>query len=121
MSDAVFPRTSRRVWLRQATLGLMVPAGLSKSGLAASGTASSLPGFGNAKSVLLLYLNGGQSHIDTFDPKPNAPAEVRGDFRTITTATPGTRVCEHLPRLARLADRYTILRSVSHDDLDHGS
>jgi hypothetical protein len=71
--------------------------------------------------VLVLYLNGGQSHLDTFDPKPDAPVEVRGDFRTISTTAPGTRVCEHLPMLARLADRYTILRSVSHDDLDHGS
>jgi hypothetical protein len=82
---------------------------------------STAPGFGRAKSVLLVYASGGQSQLDMWDMKPHAPAEVRGDFRPIATAVPGTTICEHMPRLARLADRYTLLRSVSHDDLDHGS
>src|SRR5262249_55064709 len=53
--------------------------------------------------------------------KPDAPAEVRGIFRPTATRVPGTRLCEHMPRLANLADRYTIVRSMAHDDLDHGS
>jgi hypothetical protein len=79
------------------------------------------PGFGRAKSVILVYCNGGQSQLETWDPKPDAPLEIRGAFGSIPSAVPGTRVGEYLPRLSRLADRYTIVRSVSHDDLDHGS
>src|SRR5207247_6524489 len=55
---------------------------------------------GRATSVVLLDLFGGPSHVDTFDPKPLAPAEIRGTFRTIATSLPGLRICEHLPRLA---------------------
>jgi hypothetical protein len=84
-------------------------------------TKTTIPGFGKAKSILLIYASGGQSQIDMWDMKPHAPAEVRGIFKPIATAVPGTKICEHLPRLAKIAHRYTILRSVTHDDLDHGS
>src|SRR5439155_642817 len=77
--------------------------------------------FGEARSVILVFASGGQSQLETWDPKPDAPEEIRGAFGSIATSVPGTRLCEHLPRLARLADRYTIVRSVSHDDGDHGS
>ncbi len=79
------------------------------------------PGFGRAKSVLVVFTSGGQSQLETWDPKPNAPVEVRGEFRSVQSAVPGLRVCEHLPRLAALAKQYTVLRSMTHDDLDHGS
>lgn len=82
---------------------------------------SSILGFGRAKSVILIYASGGQSQLEMWDPKPEAPLEVRGEFRAIPTSVPGTFLGEHLPRLARLANRYSIIRSVSHDDLDHGS
>lgn len=78
-------------------------------------------GFGRARSVILIYTSGGQSQLETWDPKPEAPQEVRGEFAAIPTSVPGTFIGEHMPRLARLADRYQIVRSVSHDDLDHGS
>jgi hypothetical protein len=71
--------------------------------------------------VLVVFASGGQSQLDTWDPKPAAPAEIRGAFRPISTSVPGIHLCEHLPRVARLAHLFTILRSVSHDDLDHGS
>src|SRR5215217_2202145 len=80
-----------------------------------------IPGVGQAKSVLVVFASGGQSQIDTWDPKPDAPAEVRGIFKPIATRVTGVRVCEHLPKVARLADRYCVLRTISHDDLDHGS
>ncbi|HEV3024782.1 MAG TPA: DUF1501 domain-containing protein, partial [Pirellulales bacterium] len=80
-----------------------------------------IPGFGKARSVILVYTAGGQSQLETWDPKPDAPDAVRGEFRPIATSVPGTFVGEHMPRLARLADRYTIVRSLSHDDIDHGS
>jgi hypothetical protein len=67
-----------------------------------------------AKSVLLIDLFGGPSHIDTFDPKPDAPAEVRGEFGTIATSLPGLRVCEHLPKLARRMHKLCLIRSVTH-------
>src|SRR5262249_59816194 len=64
---------------------------------------------------------GGQSQLDIWAPKPSAPEEVRGAFRPIRTAVPGLHVCEHLPRVARLAGLFTVARSASHEDLDHGS
>ena len=70
---------------------------------------------------MLVFANGGQSHIDMWDPKPNAPQDVRGAFAPISTALPGVQFCEHMPRIARIADRLTVVRSLSHDDLDHGS
>lgn len=78
-------------------------------------------GFGRAKSVLFVVASGGQSQLETFDPRPDAPLEVRGQFGAIETSVPGTFVCEHLPRLAALADRYALVKSMSHEDLDHGS
>ena len=62
---------------------------------------------------------GGPSHIDTLDMKPDAPVEIRGEFRPIATRVPGTHICEHLPRLARMADKYSIIRSMHHRDNDH--
>ena len=62
---------------------------------------------------------GGPSQLDTWDPKPDAPAEVRGEFRPIATRVPGVQISEHFPRLAQLADRYTIIRSLTHDDPAH--
>src|SRR5262249_37629407 len=62
---------------------------------------------------------GGPSHLDLWDLKPDAPKEVRGEFHPIPTRVPGTSITEHLPRLAAIADRYAILRSVTHVDNDH--
>ncbi len=70
-------------------------------------------------AVILVWLSGGLSHLDTYDMKPNAPAEYRGDFRPIRTNVSGIDVCEHLPRHARLADRFTLIRSLSHSFGDH--
>jgi hypothetical protein len=75
--------------------------------------------FGSAKACILVFNYGGPSHIDTWDLKPHAPREVRGEFDPITTRVPGTSISEHLPRLAAVADRYAILRSVNHADNDH--
>ncbi|HJT35531.1 MAG TPA: DUF1501 domain-containing protein [Pirellulales bacterium] len=75
--------------------------------------------FAKAKSCILIFNYGGPSHLDTFDLKPNAPAEIRGEFQPIATRVPGVEIAEHLPRLAALADRYSIIRSVNHIDNDH--
>lgn len=76
---------------------------------------------GRAKSVILVFANGGQSQLDMWDPKPAAPLDVRGAFDAISTAVPGVQFCEHMPRIAQVADRLTVVRSMSHEDLDHGS
>ena len=73
----------------------------------------------SAKSCILVYLLGGPPHQDMFDLKPNAPAEVRGPFQPISTNVPGVQICEHLPRLAKQADRYALLRAVSHPNSNH--
>lgn len=74
----------------------------------------------SGRSAILVFLGGGPSHQDTFDMKPEAPAEYRGEFRPIRTAVPGVEICEHLPRLARRADRYAVVRGITHNLADHG-
>ncbi|HUG94025.1 MAG TPA: DUF1501 domain-containing protein [Planctomycetaceae bacterium] len=72
-----------------------------------------------AKSCIFIVTSGGLSHIDTIDPRPGAPAEIRGPYAPIATRVPGVHVTEMLPRLALLADRYTLVRSLSHGDTVH--
>lgn len=70
-------------------------------------------------SVILFWAHGGPSHLETFDLKPDAPAEIRGPFRPIRTNVTGLQICEHLPRLAAMADKFTILRSLHHERGEH--
>lgn len=115
---------SRREWLR---LGGLAGVAWGLPGLnpgrtpAAEPRASAIPGFGRAKSVIVVFASGGQSQIDTWDPKPQAPEEIRGVFGSIGTAIPGVRFCEHMPLIARAADKLCVVRNMSHEDLDHGS
>ncbi len=74
-----------------------------------------------ARSCVLFLLHGGPSQLDIWDLKPAAPAEVRGEFKPIATSVPGIQIVEHLPRLARLMDRFTIVRSMTHTSLFHNS
>ena len=77
--------------------------------------------FSRAKSCILVYLFGGPSHIDVWDMKPAAPAEIRGEFKPIATSVPGVQITEHLPRLAQPADQFAVIRSLTHGDNAHGS
>lgn len=99
-------------WTRR---GFLQAGGLGALGLGLKAGAWTTPPAPGERSVILLLLVGGPSQIDTFDPKPDAPIDVRGPFSTIATAVPGVRVCEHLPRLARRMDRVCLVRSVHHD------
>lgn len=72
-----------------------------------------------AKSVIYIFLSGGLSQIDSFDMKPDAPSDIRGEFQPIATRTPGLRICEHLPELARRSDRWALCRSISHGSNEH--
>ena len=108
-------------------LGLSGGLGLPATGMARTTAPSSERqagahgnGFGSAKNVILLYLFGGPSHIDMCDMKPEAPLEVRGQYQPISTTLPGCDICEHLPRMAGVMDRVTVVRSLSHPWNFHG-
>ncbi len=116
---------SRREWLRVGGLGTL-GLGLSDlvAGRAISGTkseATSLPAssFGRAKSCIVLFMFGAPAHQDTWDLKPNAPSEVRGEFQPIASSVPDVFVSEHLPMLATRTDQFTQIRSVTHPDNVH--
>jgi len=104
----------RREFLK-AGGGLAVASYLAPLPTQAAATTTRRP----ARSCILVYLLGGPPHLDMFDLKPDAPAEIRGPFRPIATRVPGVHICEHLPRLARLAQRYALVRSVSHANHNH--
>ncbi|PYI87815.1 MAG: DUF1501 domain-containing protein [Verrucomicrobia bacterium] len=76
----------------------------------------------NGKQVncIMIWLDGGPSHYETFDPKPDAPSEIRGEFKAISTSVPGIQFCEAVPHLAKAADKLTIVRSICHKDPNHG-
>ena len=78
--------------------------------LSSAAGATSLPS--RNKSVLFVFLGGGPSHLDMYDLKPEAPADIRGEFRPINTNVPGVQVCEHLPRHAKIADKFAIVNGV---------
>jgi hypothetical protein len=71
-------------------------------------------------SLIFVFLHGGQSHLDTFDLKPDAPAEIRGEFNPAKTKTPGLEICDLLPKMATQTDRYSLVRSFRHHNSDHG-
>lgn len=111
-------RVNSRRWFLQTGLagiaGLSLPMLLQQRAEAAkSGKRKS------KKNVILFWLSGGPSHIDMWDPKPDAPSEIRGPFDSISTKVPGVRVSEHLPFTAKLMDKLTILRSVDCSASNH--
>lgn len=87
--------------------------------LAASETPTAKSSSAHARSCVLVYLLGGPSHLDMFDLKPAAPSEIRGPFQPIATSMPGLQICEHLPRLAAMAHKLALVRSVSHPNSNH--
>src|SRR5262249_27539174 len=78
-----------------------------------------LGSFGKAKACILIFNYGGPSHLDIWDLNPDAPKEIRGEFKPVATRVPGLAISEHLPRLAGRADQYALIRSVTHRDNDH--
>ena len=74
-----------------------------------------------AKSCILVWLDGGPTHYETFDPKPLAPSEIRGEFQPIATKVPGVEFSEHLPRLAAMLDKFAVIRSIRHNQGNHGA
>jgi len=108
---------TRRELLRvggSAVLGLSLPQLLSRRASAAESAAGGGRGWNRAKSVIMLYLQGGPSHLDLWDPKDNVPDNVRSVFKPIDTKTPGVQVTELLPKFAQVTDRVTLIRSMSY-------
>jgi hypothetical protein len=114
----------RRTYLK---LGLAGLAGGSFTDLLALRAANANDAHAQGKSTtkpsscILIWMDGGPTHFETFDPKPDAPAEIRGEFRPIKTNVNGMEICEHLPQLAKIADKYSVIRSVCHNQGNHGA
>jgi len=119
MTSSLHPaRVSRRELLQVGYSGLL---GIGLSSLTAQQAFAETTGRSGkrGRSVILVFLTGAASHLDTLDPKPDAPAEVRGEFKPIATRTPGMQLSEHLPRLASRSDRFAVVRSLAHRDNNH--
>lgn len=115
-------RLVRRRFLQFAAaggLGLSLPRLFQAE--AAQAAAAPLPRSARIRSCIMLYYYGGPSHLDTYDLKPDAPAEVRGSFKSIATSAPGVTVCEHLPQTARVMHRVAVVRSFHHPMRNHNS
>src|SRR5262245_7127014 len=114
----------RRSWLKIGGLSLgALVSGMSPSltGLFAAEQTAAQRGRPLSKdfSVILFWANGGPSHLDLFDLKPDAPAEIRGPFRPIRTSVTGLHITERLPRLAKMADRFALVRGLHHNRAEH--
>ena len=110
------PAISRRRFLQFSGYGSLVSL-LNQSSLRASPSLAPGP----VRSCIVLMLYGGPSHLDTWDMKPHAPAEIRGEYQPISTSVPGQFVCEHLPRLANLVNRMSVVTSMHHGMTNHNS
>src|SRR5438045_74533 len=99
---------SRRSFLKAGTLAL---GGFSLSDLLRLRTQAAAAPERHGKSVIMICLGGGPSHLDTYDMKPGAPSEFRGEFRPLSSNVPGIELCELLPRQAKLADKFAVVRS----------
>src|SRR5881398_1028836 len=111
---------TRRRWLQ---LGGASGLGLTLGGMwqAQSGVQHPAAAASSIRSCILIFYYGGPSHLDTWDMKPRAPREVRGEFQSIATNVPGIRVCEHMPHSARVVDRLAIVRSLHHPMTNHNA
>src|SRR4029453_10074029 len=104
----------------QLGIGGLLGLGLTDLLRLRASAAVSLPLAGKASSkqvnCILVWLDGGPSHYETFDPKPDAPSEIRGEFKAIATSVPGIHFSESVPKLAEVADKFTVVRSICHKD-----
>jgi hypothetical protein len=118
MSRALLPRRRLMQIGGLGALGLSLPGLLRAEASAAERPAGSASPI---KSCILLFYYGGPSHLDTWDMKPNAPREVRGEFQSIDTSAPGIRVCEQMPKMARVMDRVAVIRGMHHPMTNHNA
>ena len=107
------PHHSRRTILQAGSIGLLGLGMNHVAGIQSADSAESLPAGGQAKSVIFVFLSGGLTQHDSFDPKPDAPADIRGEFNPIATRTVGLQICEHLPMLAARSQSWSVIRSLT--------
>jgi hypothetical protein len=121
MLPTIRTRTSRRDCL-QLGLGALLGGGL-LTALRARGVAAEAVNkpTAKAKGCILIWMDGGPTHFETFDPKPDAPEEYRGEFKAIPTAVPGVQFSEHMTKLAKNLGKFALIRSVRHDQGNHGA
>src|SRR3989304_3576098 len=115
VTQPAHPRISRRTAIQAGAVGLL---GLGMNHLtalrgAAGGAGAGGPASPTARSVIYIFLAGGLAQLDSFDLKPNAPEDIRGEFRPIATRTPGIQICEHLPKLAERSRMWGLVRSLT--------
>src|SRR5712672_3420179 len=110
---------SRRDCLRLG-LGTLVGGGLAQTLRLRAAAASEAAPKSQAKGCILIWMDGGPTHYETFDPKPEAPQEIRGEFEPIATKLPGVFFSKHLRQLAKIADKLAVVRSICHNDPNHG-
>lgn len=117
------PRLNRRTMISAGAIGLLGLGTNHLEGLRAATAPGSSPaaGPGKARSAIYIFLSGGLAQHDSFDMKPAAPDNIRGEFKPIATRTPGVQICEHLPRLAERSQLWALVRSLTHHTNDHSA
>src|SRR5260221_4557805 len=108
---------TRRTALQAGAVGLL---GLGLNHLSAL-RAESRSKSASDRAVIYIFLSGGLAQQDSFDLKPDAPAEIRGEFKPIATRTPGVQICEHLPKMAQRSHLFALVRSLTHRSNDHSA
>lgn len=114
------PKISRRTAVQAGAVGLL-GLGMNHLGSLREAPAAGVApdSFGKAKACIYIFLSGGLAQQDSFDPKPDAPEDVRGEFKPIATRTPGVQICEHLPMLAERSEKWALVRSLTHPTNGH--
>src|SRR5204862_7713593 len=110
---------TRRKMIQAGAIGILGLGMNHLSALGAWAAPASRAATGKAKSVIYIFLSGGLAQHESFDMKPDAPSEVRGEFNPIRTRTPGLHICEHLPELAKRSEKWALVRSLTHAHNEH--
>src|SRR5437899_2026812 len=115
------PVFTRRTAVQAGAIGLLGLGMNHVEALQAAASTDGKPAKPKARTVIYIFLSGGLAQQDSFDLKPNAPAEIRGEFKPIATRTPGIQICEHLPMLAKRSHLWALVRSLTHPSNDHSA
>ena len=115
------PRVARREAIQIGSIGLLGMGINHLTGLRQATGQDDVGPVGKAKSCIFIFLSGGLAQHESFDMKPSAPENIRGEFKPISTRTPGLQICEHLPMLAQRSDQWALCRSLTHGSNEHSA